>query len=91
MPCRGKEKMDTELDELKTLNDAELKRQIAEDAQRITDQTPLDEDAWDDPEDWQIEAVRLAHATIEWLKRETYDGKIPDDVSAILKKSGIKL
>jgi hypothetical protein len=40
----------------------------------ITGKTPLDSDSWDDPEDWQTEAVALAHgfeALDAKLQRET--------------------
>lgn len=33
-------------------------------AQRIADNTPLDCDSWDDPEEWQMEAVVVAHGVI---------------------------
>lgn len=61
--------MDTQLENLHELNDADLLQQIREDSRRIVSETPLDEESWDDPEEWQLEATRLAHAVNEWLNR----------------------
>jgi len=56
--------MDVQLDKLDELDGASLRAQALEDAQAIARQTPLEppDASWDDPEDWQENAVRLAHA-----------------------------
>lgn len=43
----------------------ELKEYIRERAETIVSQTQGD--SWDDPEEWQIEAVELAHAVMRLL------------------------
>jgi len=53
---------------VKALPREDLESFIAERAKRIVEQTPGNGDAWDDPEEWQDEAVELAHAGIRFLR-----------------------
>jgi len=60
------------LSDLKGLSDRELWDQISQDANRIASNTPQDSDSWDDPEEWQWEAARLAHAVLEAKGRSSF-------------------
>lgn len=62
--------MNLELNNLKDATLRELKDQIEQDSELIVRRTPLDSEDWDDPEDYQFEAVRLAHAIVELSNRD---------------------
>ncbi len=55
------------LPEITRLPRVELRAYALKRARRIVRETPGDSDAWCDPEEWQSEAVELAHAVARWL------------------------
>ena len=72
---RGKENMKTD-PTLKGWTTPALHSYIHARAVRIAEQTPMGPDeAWDDTEDWLVEAAELAHATLELMQREGRDAR----------------
>jgi hypothetical protein len=63
------ERLNARIESLLELSDDDLRHQIFSDAEHIVSRTPVGE-PWDFPEDWQFEAVRLAHAIAEFMKRQ---------------------
>lgn len=54
------------LDEVEAVGQDELREYIRRRAVRIVRDTQGD--SWDDPEDWALEAVELAHAVVRLLR-----------------------
>lgn len=61
------------LPEVTKLPQSELRAYALTRARRIVRETPGDSDAWCDPEEWQGEAVELAHAVARLLDEAAKD------------------
>jgi hypothetical protein len=53
---------------VESLGAREATLELLKRAERIARNTRLDVDSWDDPEEWQTEAVELAHGFIALVK-----------------------
>ena len=60
--------MNTHLHKLKDLSDDNLENQMMQDANYITERTPLDQETWD-CSNFEYYGARLAHAVVEFSKR----------------------
>lgn len=61
------------LPEVTELPRVELRAYALQRARRIVRETPGDSDAWCDPEEWQSDAVELAHAVARLLDETAED------------------
>jgi len=61
------------LPEVTELPRVELRAYVLKRARRIVRETPGDSDAWCDPEEWQSEAIELAHAVTRLLDETVED------------------
>jgi hypothetical protein len=56
--------------DIKTLSREALVQYVTSRATRIAERTPMEDDAaWDDTEDWLVDAAELAHAVMQLVAR----------------------